>query len=214
MKINDLSYWNKFYKIKDKRILSSNFAKFIKKKIINKKSNILEIGTGNGRDAFYFSKYCKSVIAIDQSKIAIRNNRLRAKQLVIKNLTFKSLSLNNFIKIKKKNLINLIYARFFIHSVNQKKENFFLKKLIDFNNQKPLIVLEFRTTKDKLMKKGKKISKFERYTDHYRRFIETKKFEKKIKDMGFIIIYKKLGINLSKTKNDNPHLCRIIFKKK
>lgn len=214
MKINDLSYWNKFYKIKDKRILSSNFAKFIKKKIINKKSNILEIGTGNGRDAFYFSKYCKSVIAIDQSKIAIRNNRLRVKQLGIKNLTFKSLSLNNFIKIKKKNLINLIYARFFIHSVNQKKENFFLKKLIDFNNQKPLIVLEFRTTKDKLMKKGKKISKFERYTDHYRRFIETKKFEKKIKNMGFIIIYMKLGINLSKTKNDNPHLCRIIFKKK
>ena len=85
MKINDLSYWNKFYKIKDKRILSSNFAKFIKKKIINKKSNILEIGTGNGRDAFYFSKYCKSVIAIDQSKVAIRNNRRRSYRIKTKN---------------------------------------------------------------------------------------------------------------------------------
>ena len=214
MKINDLSYWNKFYKKKEKKILCSNFAKFIKKKIINKKSNILEIGTGNGRDAFYFSKYSKNIIAIDQSKIAINNNKLRAKRLRIKNLIFKSFSLNNFTKIRKKNLINLIYARFFIHSIDQKKENFFLKKLISFNNLKPLIVLEFRTTKDKLMKKGKKISKFERYTDHYRRFIETKKFEKKIKNMGFIIIYKKFGINLSKTKNDNPHLCRIIFKKK
>tara|TARA_B100000674_G_scaffold453905_1_gene426482 strand:- start:75 stop:719 length:645 start_codon:yes stop_codon:yes gene_type:complete len=214
MKINDLNYWNKFYKERDKKIFSSNFAKFLKKKIINKKSNILEIGTGNGRDAFYFSKYSKSVIAIDQSKIAINNNKLRVKRLKIKNLIFKSLSLNNFLKIKKKNQINLIYARFFIHSINQNKENFFLKKLVDFNNLKPLIVLEFRTTKDKLMKKGKRISKFERYTDHYRRFIETNKFEKKIKNMGFIIIYKKFGINLSKTKNDNPHLCRIIFKKK
>ena len=92
MKINDLNYWNKFYKKRDKKIFSSNFAKFLKKKIVNKKSNILEIGTGNGRDAFYFSKYSKSVIAIDQSKIAINNNKLRVKRLRIKNLIFKSLS--------------------------------------------------------------------------------------------------------------------------
>ena len=214
MKINDLNYLNKFYKKKDKKILSSNFAKFIKKKLITKKSNILEIGTGNGRDAFYFSKYSKNVLAIDQSIIAISNNKLRAKRLSINNLEFKSLPLNKFMKIKNRSVINLIYARFFIHSINQNNENLFLKNLTRFNKLKPLIVLEFRTTKDELMKKGKKLSKFERYTDHYRRFIDTETFEKKIKKMGFIITYKKLGINLSKTKKDNPHLCRIIFKKK
>ena len=63
------------------------------------------------------------------------------------------------------------------------------------------------------MKKGKKLSKYERLTDHYRRFIEFKKFEQKIKKLNFKIIYKKLGINLSKSPNDNPHLCRILFSK-
>lgn len=214
MKINDLKYWNNFYGNKNPKSLSSNFAKFIKKNFVNKNTNILEIGTGNGRDAFYFEKYSKNIIAIDQSKIIINKNRLKSKRLMIKKLNFKALSVNKIKSIKKKKSINLIYARFFLHSIDLKKENILLKNLWNFNNINPHIALEFRTTKDPLMKKGKKLSKFERYTDHYRRFIETKKFEKKIKDMGFIIIYKKFGINLSKTKNDNPHLCRIIFKKK
>ena len=34
-------------------------------------------------------------------------------------------------------------------------------------------MLEFRTTKDKLLQKGKKISNNENFTDHYRRFIDT-----------------------------------------
>ena len=40
------------------------------------------------------------------------------------------------------------------------------------------IYLEFRTDKDPLIKKGKKISKYERYTDHYRRFINIDTFKK------------------------------------
>ena len=213
MKINDLKYWNNFYGNKNPKSLSSNFAKFIKKNFVNKNTNILEIGTGNGRDAFYFEKYSKNIIAIDQSKIIINKNRLKSKRLKIKKLDFKALSVNKIKSIKKKKSINLIYARFFLHSIDLKKENILLKNLWNFNNINPHIALEFRTTKDPLMKKGKKLSKFERYTDHYRRFINPKVFEKKILDMGFKIIYKKLGINLSKTKNDNPYLCRIVFKK-
>ena len=64
------------------------------------------------------------------------------------------------------------------------------------------------------MNKGKKISKYERYTDHYRRFIDPDEFENKIKLLGYKVIYNKSGINFSKTKYDNPHLCRIVFKKK
>ena len=71
--------------------------------------------------------------------------------------------------------------------------------------------MEFRTTKDILKKKGKKISLNERLTDHYRRFIDINNFKKKLKTMKFKILYTKLGINLSKSPNDNPHLCRIVF---
>ena len=62
------------------------------------------------------------------------------------------------------------------------------------------------------MRKGKKLSSNERYTDHYRRFIDVKKFEKKILDFDGTVIYKRSGLNFSKTKNENPYLCRIIIR--
>jgi len=62
------------------------------------------------------------------------------------------------------------------------------------------------------MRKGKKISRYERLTDHYRRFINVKEFIKKIEKNNFEIIEIKQGINLSKFGSDNPHICRLIFK--
>ena len=44
------------------------------------------------------------------------------------------------------------------------------------------LFLEFRTTKDPLMKKGKKISYNEVVSDHYRRFINVQEFLKEIKE--------------------------------
>ena len=50
-------YWNNFYKKKIIPDYPSNFAKYCLKNFIKKNYNLLEIGTGNGRDAIYFSKY-------------------------------------------------------------------------------------------------------------------------------------------------------------
>tara|TARA_B100001939_G_C16486912_1_gene423807 strand:- start:243 stop:470 length:228 start_codon:yes stop_codon:yes gene_type:complete len=72
---------------------------------------------------------------------------------------------------------------------------------------------EFRSDKDPLMKLGKKISENERYTDHYRRFVNFDKFKNKLNKQGFKIIYQIEKRGLSKVKNDNPVLCRIIFQK-
>jgi hypothetical protein len=76
-----------------------------------------------------------------------------------------------------------------------------------------IIMAEFRSDKDPLMKLGKKISENETYTDHYRRFINFEKFMDTLKKRGYKIIFKKEKKGLSIVKNDNPVLCRIIFKK-
>ena len=203
-------YWNSYYDFKNHNNKPSNFALFINKKYINKDTILLDVGSGDGRDAFYFNKKAKYVVGIDKSNVVIKKNKLKAKKLNLKKINFKNISSNRLIKINNKK-INFIYARFFLHAINEKNENIFLKSLIKNFNSGILIALEFRTTKDRLMKKGKKLSKYERLTSHYRRFINFKKFEKKIKKLNFNIVYKKLGINLSKSPNDNPHLCRIIF---
>jgi hypothetical protein len=85
------------------------------------------------------------------------------------------------------------------------------KKILK-RNPNTTFALEFRTSRDNLMSVGKKISKYERFTDHYRRFINVSKFKSKLKRYSFKVIYIKKGINLSKTKLENPYLCRLVFK--
>tara|TARA_Y100001936_G_C15995379_1_gene624756 strand:+ start:623 stop:1276 length:654 start_codon:yes stop_codon:yes gene_type:complete len=213
MKIYNKNYWNNYYNLKKSNNVPSNFARFTLKKFIKKDTYLLDVGTGDGRDSFYLRKKAKIIYSIDQSSSAINKNRLKAKRLGYKNLNFRNLSSSELKKIKKKK-INFIYARFFLHAINEISENVFLKSIKRYFSSNTIIGFEFRTTKDVLMKKGKKISKYERMTDHYRRFINVKSFEKKLKKMDFKIIYKKQGVNLSKSLNDNPHLCRIFFIKK
>ena len=67
-------YWNKYYKSLRQDNKESNFAKFIKNKLVNKKDIILDVATGDGRDAFFFSKFSKTVYGIDESKVVIKLN--------------------------------------------------------------------------------------------------------------------------------------------
>lgn len=212
MNIKNKKYWDNYYNLIEHNANPSSFAQFISKKFIKKDSYVLEVGSGDGRDTFYLRKKAKHILGVDLSNIVIKKNRLKSKRLGYKNINFINLSSSHINKIRNKK-INFIYARFFIHSINEISEDIFLKILSKKFENSTLIAFEFRTIKDVLMKKGKKLSKYERLTDHYRRFINPKKFEKKLKNLKFNILYKKFGINLSKTKNENPHLCRIVFTK-
>ncbi len=205
------SYWNNYYKFLKQDNMESNFAKFIKKKLVNKKDIILDVATGDGRDAFFFSKFSKTVYGIDESKVVIKLNNKKTKAQKINNLTFLNIKSEKLKNLRKKK-ISLIYARFFIHAIKERTENKFLNDIKKYFDKNTIVALEFRTTQDKLMNKGVKIGKNERLTSHYRRFINTRNFEKKIKKKNFKITFKKKGINLSKTSSENPHLCRLIFK--
>ena len=76
-----------------------------------------------------------------------------------------------------------------------------------------MIFLEFRTTKDPLFNKGKKISKYERITSHYRRFIDVKEFLTRVVKYNFKISYIKQSFSFAVFKNDKPHICRLILQK-
>ena len=51
----DKKYWNKFYKKDTVTNKHSDFAEFCFKEYIPQKSTILELGSGNLRDAYFFS---------------------------------------------------------------------------------------------------------------------------------------------------------------
>ena len=84
--ISNLKFWNSYYKVSfaDE---NSSFSKWILKKT-NNKNNIIDIGCGNGRDTFFFSKYFKNVYGADMSKIAINKNQIKTKDNYFKNIVF------------------------------------------------------------------------------------------------------------------------------
>jgi ubiquinone/menaquinone biosynthesis C-methylase UbiE len=205
MKIKNENYWDDFYKnfLVNKE---SPFARFVYKKIQTKKRNkLLDVGCGNGRDTFFFLKKGFDAKGIDISKTAIRNNKKSLKKnFYLKNICSKSF----FLKEK----FSIIYARFFLHAINSKKEIFFLKNIKKISHKKAIVFLEFRTIKDPLIKKGIKLSKYERFHTHYRRFINPKEFISKISDEGFKVLNISLSYNYANFKLERPHICRLVMK--
>jgi cyclopropane fatty-acyl-phospholipid synthase-like methyltransferase len=198
------NYWNNFYKSFLVR-KESSFARFVYKKIKTKKnSKILDVGCGNGRDTFFFLKKGFDVKGIDISETAIINNKkILSKNFFLKDLCSKKCYFNE--------KFNIIYARFFLHAINTKKEKFFFKNIKKIFYKNTIIFLEFRTIKDPLIKKGEKLSKYERFYTHYRRFIDTKELVKKITGEGFKILHISSSYNYARFNNERPHICRLLI---
>ena len=205
------NYWDKIYSKVENIKKPSSFAKFCFKNYINIKKNVklLDIGCGDGRDAIFFSKKLHST-GIDKSKTAI--NFLKKKYSKNKEIIFHRVNLD-YLHQSKLSKYDYIYIRFLFHAINLSSENKLFKHLKKLMKKNCIIMAEFRSDKDPLMKLGKKISENETYTDHYRRFINFEKFMDTLKKRGYKIIFKKEKKGLSIVKNDNPVLCRIIFKK-
>ena len=203
-----IKYWNKFYK-KKSIIKESTFAKFTHKKIINKNARILDIGCGNGRDSYFFNKKGFEVTGIDISQKAIE----KKSKNKIKNLSFKKFDIG---KDKIKDKFDVIYCRFFVHTVDELLESKLIKLIKDSKNKGTIVFFEFRNFKDKIFgtfkaKDHNKVIEFEK--GHFRRIIDPKIFKEKfLSKTKSKLIYQKNGINLSIVKKDNPNLSRMIFK--
>ena len=145
-------YWNTYYEVNKSPAFPSNFAKFCKKKILKANSKILEIGSGNGRDALYFSKYVSHVTCMDRSKNAIDIiNKIKIKK-EIANIVSINGDVKNLNKILKLDNYDIIYMRWFLHSIELSKENYLLKLLSNLSKNKPIIAIEARTSEDNIKK--------------------------------------------------------------
>jgi len=179
IKVN-IKHWNKFYSNKKQLIKPSNFAKFLYKKFLikGKGKKLIDIGCGNGRDSFFFANKKFDVTSLDKSDIAVKNNLIYKEKYRYKNIDFIRSDINKKSILKRKKY-DYIYLRFFVHTITHLSQRKLFQLLNRISKKRTsLIMLEFRTINDRLMKKGKIISKYERVNNHYRRFINTKDFIK------------------------------------
>ena len=204
-----INYWDNFY-IKKNKIKESSFARFVLSKVKKGKikKSLIDIGCGNGRDSIFFSKNNFCVTGIDISKKAIKKNLFFKN----KNLTFIKFDVE---KNKTSKKFDIIYCRFFLHTINEHGETKLLQLIKRIKKKNSMVCFEFRNFKDQIFKKYKKrkhnqVVEFEK--GHYRRMINPIMFlEKCVKIINCKMIYFKSSKNLSVVKYDNPNLSRVIF---
>ena len=212
----DRKYWDSYYQKhgKDKGISEcSSFAQFcVDKFFIKEDSNIIELGSGNGRDAIYFAHHKLNVIAIDQSTSAIDIEKESLRDEVVKYLHPKA---QDFISedYSKYKSIDAFYSRFTIHAITKEDEDELLPKIYRTLNKGGLFCVEVRTTKDSLFGVGEDCGDNTFITDHKRRFIDSHIFLNQILSLGFKLLYFIEENDLSIYKNDNPVLMRLIVQK-
>jgi ubiquinone/menaquinone biosynthesis C-methylase UbiE len=209
----DKEYWNSFYKDRLAVNFPSPFAEFCIENYIPPNSYILELGSGNGRDAFYFSEKQNSVIAVDQSAEVLR---LEDKKLEISSEKNRlTIVRDDFVQMdySKYTGVNVIYSRFTLHAITLEEEDIILSKVYEFLPEDGLFLIEVRTTQDPLCGVGEDKGDNAYFTDHYRRFVDTQAFIKKVMELGFVIVYFLERDGLSVYKDENPVLMRIVLKK-
>jgi len=212
----DKNYWEDYYFNHGKDIginKQSSFSEFCEKKYFHEKElNIVELGSGNGRDAIYFSHRGHTIFAIDQSTTAIDMERTNLSADVNHNLNPIAA---DFVKdgFNFNTAIDVFYSRFTLHAITKEDEECLLPKVYNTLGDNGLFCVEVRTTKDPMYGVGKDCGDNIYLTDHKRRFIDSNEFLSTMLNIGFRLVYFTEENNLSIYKEDNPILMRIILRK-
>lgn len=206
-------YWDEFYRNRKGVDFPTPFAEFCLKNYVHPKARILELGCGNGRDAFYFARHGIPVVGLDQSEVAIAANQDRREGAGFKQLL--NFKVADFVEMERHFLegTDVIYSRFTIHTIVEESENVVLSKAYEILPPLGLFLIEARTVKDDLFGKGKKIGEKEYVTDHYRRFVDTAIFLRKCLGLGWKIKYFIEDRGLAAYKNEDPVVARFVLVK-
>jgi len=205
------AYWELFYGKQRLQSPPSQFAAFVATEFKHHPL-FIDIGCGNGRDTLFFSYLGHDVIGIDKSASAIDfcssqmiSSKDRLSTFLNSDISELSLfdPLFNAVRERKK----LIYSRFFLHAIQERKEDElfeFIGKLCQ--NPEDVVALEFRTLEDEHNPKEAKA--------HFRRFIEPRILQIKLESKFlFKINYQVQGYGLAKYGSEDAHVCRMILSK-
>jgi ubiquinone/menaquinone biosynthesis C-methylase UbiE len=206
----DINYWNNYYESRGVTSQPSSFAAFCLKEYIPKGARILELGSGNGRDAFYFANNGFEVYAIDQSHTACLSNQEQAKKDSINNVYFieSDFTKDSFTDLP---IIDVFYSRFTMHSITLDQQNNLLQNIYAKIKKGGLVLVEARTINDPLCGVGTDLDQHQFVTDHYRRFIEPDLFINNCIKIGFKLEYKIESSGLSIVNDDDAMLLRVVL---
>ena len=184
--INDLNYWQNYYKNQKMPFTPSLFAKYCFENLyVKKNSSLLELGCGNGRDAVFFAEKDVLVTAVDQSPSEIEFLKDKFKS---RNLIFQC---TDFSKINDFSNFDCIYSRFSLHAIDKEQEDQVVQTALKTTKKGTIILLEFRGLNNEYYGLGEKSISSDHtffYEGHYRRFVDVDLLSSKFRNNGFHIV--------------------------
>ncbi|MBU3578644.1 hypothetical protein ICN17_01330 [Polynucleobacter sp. 73C-SIWE] len=206
-------YWDEFYKKKVAPLCPSQFAA-LTAQFLKSDDVLFDFGCGNGRDTLFFAPYVTSVVHIDRCDVAKQEINMRLNHLGYDNCQGYIFDIGNgsdineiieCIALNNVNKRNIFYARFFLHAIDELAEENFVEAISIASKANDMLFLEFRTLKNK--------NEYKTYDDHYRRFINHKELNIKIKNYGWNCEYEYEGRGVACFKSEDPSVARLIYTK-
>ena len=199
----DNAYWDAYYQSNGAPAITSNFAQSILSSV-DKSKTLLELGCGNGRDAFFFARNGIQTVAVDLSAKAIELNSSFGHD----NVAFQ---LGDFTALENDRFHNIgnIYSRFTLHSVDHESYERTLDWCVNNLQAGGMLFLEARTVNDPLCGQGTDVGQGGWVTTHYRRFAKTMDVMRDLEERGFKLIHVSENFTDSWYKSDHAACYRI-----
>lgn len=206
-------YWNSFYK-KFERHTPSQFCVSVVTDL-NPGSVVLELGSGNGRDAHYFASQGFVTVAMDLSPEAIsRCNSYAQSNNILHSFFFQgsiadTKAVDTAVTLARTRSTTgaiSFYSRFVMHSIDDEQQELFFRTLSSFLRVGDEIYFEFRSKEDANLDKH--------FDGHFRRYVDTDQFSKALVEiLGLSIEYRITGQGMARFKEEDPFVSRIIARK-
>ena len=196
-----MNYWDSYYSSNSAPRIPSQFAVFTLGELDF--SSVIDFGCGNGRDAEFFSRMNKTVVAVDRSYEGLALLEHSSPQIQAVQCNFESdSSLNQLATLVNCAAPRLFYARFLLHAIpDDARRNLFSwwrSNLLpgDF------LALEFRTDRDSNLPKQTQ--------EHFREGLNPGVVAHQVIEAGLGITYHVEGFGLAKFGVDDAHVARIL----
>ena len=203
-----IAYWDDYYAARATpvRKLPSQFATFVAGEL-DRRHRVIELGSGDGRDAMFFASYGHEVIGVDASHTAVEACRLLAETLgedasfIVSPIEEPGLAT----RVRGEAGPRVVYARFFLHAITQAEEESLRDLAAAIADPGDLLAVEYRTVRDS---SGAKVT-----ATHFRRYVLPASFEARALGRGFDVIYSVEGFGFAKYREDDAYVARTIFRK-
>lgn len=208
----DAEYWSRFYADSKAVDYPTLFARYCIERYLSPPMKVIDLGTGNGRDAIAMGRAGLRVLGIDQSAEAIASAQNLANRDSIPGVEFRTFDFAEG-DLAELGGADAYYARFSMHAITEPQQQMALEGIRRTLPPGGFLLVEARTVHDKLYGIGSPLGDRAFFTDHYRRFLDTTEFAAQVIGSGFRLQYVEESTGFAPFGDEDPSALRLVARR-